>query len=47
MGLWYIIEHEDAPAKLEEEIGAEGDKGPERELRQEAVSLFELSAIEK
>jgi hypothetical protein len=31
--LWYIVEGEDAPAKLEEKVCAEGDEGPEWELQ--------------
>lgn len=34
MGFWYIIEREDAPAQLEEEIRTEGYEGPERKLLQ-------------
>jgi hypothetical protein len=28
--IWYIVEREDAPAELEQEVRAEGDQGPER-----------------
>ena len=38
MGFWYIIEREDAPAQLEEEVRTEGYKGPERKLLQGIVS---------
>jgi hypothetical protein len=30
--IWNVVEGKDSPAELEEEICAEGNKGPEREL---------------
>lgn len=32
MGEGHVVEGEDAPAETEEEVGSEGDEGPEREL---------------
>lgn len=29
MRLWYVVESEDSPSKLEQEVGTEGHKGPE------------------
>lgn len=33
MRLGHVVEGHDAPAEGEEEVGAEGDEGPEGELR--------------
>jgi hypothetical protein len=38
--LGHVVEGEDAQAEAEEQHGAEGDEGPERELRGKSASQF-------
>lgn len=38
MRLGHVVKGEDAQAEAEEQHGAEGDEGPERELRSKSAS---------
>ena len=46
MCLWYIVECQNAVSELEEEVGAEGYKNPEGQLRRDQHGLVEQKTTE-
>lgn len=43
MGFWSVVEGEDAPSQLEQQVGAGGYNRPERELRESVFAQLNVS----